>query len=89
MTSGAQDRAIATLQVWLDAHGDVSVAANILQVHPQTVRYRLGGLREVFGDGGAGRPRRATRAGARASGRDGLQRPRVRRRRRRLQVTRL
>jgi DNA-binding PucR family transcriptional regulator len=51
MTSGAQDRAIATLQVWLDAHGDVSVAANILQVHPQTVRYRLGGLREVFGDG--------------------------------------
>jgi hypothetical protein len=35
----------------LDAHGDVSVAAYILQVHPQTVRYRLSGLRGVLGDG--------------------------------------
>jgi PucR C-terminal helix-turn-helix domain len=51
MTPGVRERAIATLQAWLDAHGDVSAAAEKLQVHPQTVRYRLSGLREVFGDG--------------------------------------
>jgi hypothetical protein len=50
MTPGARERAIATLHAWLDAHGDVSGAAEALHVHPQTVRYRLGGLREAFGD---------------------------------------
>jgi hypothetical protein len=49
MTPGARERAISTLQAWLDAHGDVSAAAETLHVHPQTVRYRLNGLREVFG----------------------------------------
>jgi len=29
----------------------VSAAAEVLHVHPQTVRYRLNGLREAFGDG--------------------------------------
>jgi DNA-binding PucR family transcriptional regulator len=51
MTPGARERAEATLRAWLDAHGDVSVAAEALHVHPQTVRYRLNGLREAFGDG--------------------------------------
>jgi hypothetical protein len=46
---GARRRALETLQAWLDAHGDVSAAADALHVHPQTVRYRLGGLREAFG----------------------------------------
>jgi PucR C-terminal helix-turn-helix domain len=50
MTPGARERATATLKAWLDAHGDVSVAAKMLQIHPQTVRYRLGGLRAVLGD---------------------------------------
>ncbi len=50
MTAGARERAIATLTAWLDAHGDVSAAAETLHVHPQTVRYRLSGLREAFGD---------------------------------------
>ncbi|MGA2010732.1 MAG: helix-turn-helix domain-containing protein [Solirubrobacteraceae bacterium] len=50
MSDGARERAIATLQAWLDAHGDVSVAAQALHVHPQTVRYRLNGLRELLGD---------------------------------------
>ncbi|MGO9973159.1 MAG: PucR family transcriptional regulator [Solirubrobacteraceae bacterium] len=49
MTAGARPRAIATLRAWLDAHGDVSLAAEALHVHPQTVRYRLNGLREVLG----------------------------------------
>jgi PucR C-terminal helix-turn-helix domain len=51
MTPGARERVIATLQAWLDAHGDVSAAARMLHVHPQTVRYRLGGLREALGHG--------------------------------------
>jgi hypothetical protein len=51
MTPGARERAIATLQAWLDAHGDVAAAAKMLQVHPQTVRYRLSGLRGLLGDG--------------------------------------
>jgi hypothetical protein len=56
MPGGARGRAIATLQAWLDAHGDVSAAAKMLHVHPQTVRYRLGGLREAFGDGALDNP---------------------------------
>jgi PucR C-terminal helix-turn-helix domain len=47
---GAATRGEQTLRAWLDAHGDVSLAAAALHVHPQTVRYRLAGLREVFGD---------------------------------------
>lgn len=47
---GVRSRAEATLRAWLDAHGDVSRAAEALGVHPQTVRYRLAGLREMFGD---------------------------------------
>ena len=50
VTPVARERAIATLQAWLDGHGDVSAAAKMLQVHPQTVRYRLSGLRGVLGD---------------------------------------
>jgi hypothetical protein len=56
MPPGARERATATLQAWLDAHGDVSATAKVLHVHPQTVRYRLGGLREVFGDGALDNP---------------------------------
>lgn len=50
MTPAARARAEETLRAWLDAHGDVAIAADALHVHPQTVRYRLVGLREVFGD---------------------------------------
>jgi hypothetical protein len=50
MTPVARKRAVDTLRAWLDAHGDVSAAAQALHVHPQTVRYRLSGLREAFGD---------------------------------------
>ncbi len=47
---GAAARAEETLRAWLDAHGDVTVTAAALHVHPQTVRYRLAGLRDTFGD---------------------------------------
>lgn len=49
MAPPARRRAEQTLRAWLDAHGDVSVAARLLRVHAQTVRYRLARLREAFG----------------------------------------
>ncbi len=50
LPAGAAARGEQTLRAWLDAHGEVTSAAVALHVHPQTVRYRLAGLREVFGD---------------------------------------
>jgi hypothetical protein len=49
LPEGAAARAEETLRAWLDAHGDVPTTAAALHVHPQTVRYRLAGLREVLG----------------------------------------
>jgi hypothetical protein len=39
----------ATLRAWLDRPGQVQAVAAELRVHPQTVRYRLRKLRELFG----------------------------------------
>jgi hypothetical protein len=39
-----------TLRAWLDHPGQVQVVAERLHVHPQTVRYRVAQLRELFGD---------------------------------------
>lgn len=50
LPAGGSARAEETLRAWLDAHGDVTATAAILHVHPQTVRYRLAGLRELLGD---------------------------------------
>jgi len=50
LPAGAAGRAEETLRAWLDAHGDVTATAAMLHVHPQTVRYRLAGLRETFGN---------------------------------------
>jgi DNA-binding PucR family transcriptional regulator len=38
-----------TLRSWLVHMGDQRTVAAELHVHPQTVRYRLGRLRELFG----------------------------------------
>ncbi len=46
----ARARLTATLAAWLEHQGDVRATAETLHVHVQTVRYRLGQLREVFGD---------------------------------------
>jgi DNA-binding PucR family transcriptional regulator len=35
--------------VWLDRQGRIDETARALDVHPQTVRYRLGQLRDAFG----------------------------------------
>jgi DNA-binding PucR family transcriptional regulator len=44
------ERLAETLEVWLGLHGARAAVADQLHVHPQTVRYRLGQLRELFGE---------------------------------------
>jgi PucR C-terminal helix-turn-helix domain len=46
----ARTRLLETLGAWLDAHGEARPAASALHVHVQTVRYRLGQLRDLLGD---------------------------------------
>ena len=46
----ARERLLETLRAWLDAHGEARPAADALHVHVQTVRYRLGQLRDLLGD---------------------------------------
>ena len=48
-TPRSRERLAATLLSWLDHQGSVPAVAQALHVHPQTVRYRLGRLRELFG----------------------------------------
>ncbi|MEB3030812.1 PucR family transcriptional regulator [[Mycobacterium] nativiensis] len=46
----AKDKLIETLRAWLLHHGRRDDVAATLFVHPQTVRYRIGQLRELYGD---------------------------------------
>src|ERR1700739_2256099 len=46
----ARERLESTLLAWLRHRGNVPAAAAELHVHRQTVRYRLGRLRELLGD---------------------------------------
>ncbi|HZV74727.1 MAG TPA: helix-turn-helix domain-containing protein [Conexibacter sp.] len=50
LAAGPRARLTATLVAWLAAQGRLQVVAERLHVHPQTVRYRLAQLRELFGD---------------------------------------
>src|SRR4051812_40672760 len=47
---GPRARLTETLRAWLDRPGQVQAVAGELGVHPQTVRYRVRKLRELFGD---------------------------------------
>lgn len=47
--AGPRERLADTLRAWLDRPGQVQAVAAGLGVHPQTVRYRLKQLRELFG----------------------------------------
>jgi len=49
-TAASRARLGATLRSWLDHQGEVARVADELHVHPQTVRYRLSRLRDLFGD---------------------------------------
>jgi hypothetical protein len=50
LAPGPQARLTETLRAWLDRPGQVQAVAAVLGVHPQTVRYRVRRLRELFGD---------------------------------------
>jgi sugar diacid utilization regulator len=50
LPAGARARLTETLRAWLAEQGRLSAVAQRLGVHPQTVRYRLTRLRELFGD---------------------------------------
>jgi hypothetical protein len=45
-----QRRLLATLEAWLAAMGDRQATAEQLGIHPQTVRYRMRQLADLFGD---------------------------------------
>jgi hypothetical protein len=49
-TPAARARLLETLAAWLEHHGSVPEVARSIHVHPQTVRYRLNQLRNLFGD---------------------------------------
>ena len=50
LAEGPRERLVITLRAWLDRPGQVQAVAAALDVHPQTVRYRLKQLRELFGE---------------------------------------
>ncbi|MDQ3632012.1 MAG: helix-turn-helix domain-containing protein, partial [Actinomycetota bacterium] len=50
LAAGPRARTTATLRAWLDHPGQVQLVGGVLHVHPQTVRYRLVRLRELFGE---------------------------------------
>lgn len=50
LAPGTRSRLTETLAVWLACQGRLQAVAEQLHVHPQTVRYRLGQLRELFGE---------------------------------------
>ena len=49
LADGPRARLTETLRAWLDRPGQVQAVAAELGVHPQTVRYRMRQLRELFG----------------------------------------
>ncbi len=50
LSDGAQEKLTETLRSWLLHQGRRAEVAADLFVHPQTVRYRMGQLRELYGD---------------------------------------
>ena len=49
LSPGSRRRLSETLRVWLAEQGRLGQVAERLEIHPQTARYRLGRLRELFG----------------------------------------
>ena len=49
LTPAAREKLVETLRAWLLHHGRRERIAAELFVHPQTVRYRMGQLRELYG----------------------------------------
>ena len=49
-TELSRERLLETLRAWVDHPGRPTEVARAVHVHPQTARYRLRRLRELFGD---------------------------------------
>jgi DNA-binding PucR family transcriptional regulator len=50
LPDGSRARLAETLRIWLAEQGRLGQVARRLGVHPQTARYRVGRLRELFGE---------------------------------------
>jgi len=50
LTPNAKTRMAETTAAWLDHRGNAAEMARALHIHPQTARYRVARLRELFGD---------------------------------------
>ncbi|WP_432105610.1 helix-turn-helix domain-containing protein [Streptomyces sp. bgisy091] len=50
ISSTRRARLIETLRIWLDTRGTAAQMGELLDVHPQTVRYRMRSLEAIFGD---------------------------------------
>jgi hypothetical protein len=50
VSAASAEKLAATLRAWLLHHGRRDDVATALFVHPQTVRYRMGQLRDLYGD---------------------------------------
>ena len=50
LAEGPRARLRETLAAWIDRPGQVQAVAATLDVHPQTVRYRVRQLRDLFGE---------------------------------------
>jgi len=50
LSPGSRRRLTETLRVWLAEQGRLGPVAERLGIHPQTARYRMARLRELFGD---------------------------------------
>ncbi|GAA2463689.1 helix-turn-helix domain-containing protein [Streptomyces mauvecolor] len=50
LTPGRRDRLLETLRTWLATRGTAAQMGELLDVHPQTVRYRMRTLESIFGE---------------------------------------
>jgi DNA-binding PucR family transcriptional regulator len=49
-TPASRERLVETLSAWLAHRGRTEAVGAALHIHPQTVRYRMTRLRELYGD---------------------------------------
>nr|WSW65317.1 helix-turn-helix domain-containing protein [Streptomyces sp. NBC_00995] len=50
ISAARRDRLVETLRIWLDTRGTAAQMGALLDVHPQTVRYRMRNLETIFGE---------------------------------------
>ncbi|MFF1832638.1 helix-turn-helix domain-containing protein [Streptomyces sp. NPDC058231] len=50
ISANRRERLIETLRIWLETRGTAAQMGELLDVHPQTVRYRMRNLETIFGE---------------------------------------